>query len=103
MGHISVLRALFVWGIGCLMILLGLGGMGSRTETGVTNGMLLFIGGFALILINKVVFRARKTQLEIDADETIKRLEKRAEKLEIELLKRKVGELEKEKKGSRTG
>ena len=84
MGHISVLRAMLVWGIGCLMILLGLVGLASGTDTAVTNGMLLFIGGFALIVINKVVFRARKVQLEVDADETIKRLEKRVEDLEKE-------------------
>lgn len=80
MGHISVLRSMFVWGIGCLMILAGLAGIASGTET----GLLLFFGGFGLIIINKIVFRARKTQLEINADETITRLEKRIETLEKE-------------------
>ena len=71
---------MFVWGIGCLMILAGLAGIASGTET----GLLLFFGGFGLIIINKIVFRARKTQLEINADETITRLEKRIETLEKE-------------------
>ena len=33
---------------------------------------LLFLGGWVVIIINKVVFSLRKTQLEIDRDETIK-------------------------------
>ena len=74
MGHLSVLRAMFFWGIGALMVLLGLAGMIAGS---VGMGLLLFIGGFALLAINKLVFKVRKTQLEIDSDEAIKRLEKR--------------------------
>ena len=74
MGHLSVLRAMFFWGIGALMVLLGLAGMIAGS---VGMGLLLFIGGFALLAINKLVFKVRKTQLEIDSDEAIKRLEKK--------------------------
>ena len=79
MGHLSVLRAMAVWGIGALMVLLGLAGMIAGS---VGTGLLLFIGGFALLAINKLVFKVRKTQLEIDSDEAIKRLEKRKKELE---------------------
>lgn len=82
MGHISVLRAMFVWGIGCLLILGGFAGLASGTTTGATNGVVALIGGFLLITINKLVFKARKTQLEIDSAEAIKRLEKKVEELE---------------------
>ena len=74
MGHLSVLRALAVWSIGALMVLLGLAGMIAGS---VGMGLLLFIGGFALLAINKLVFKARRVQREIDANEAIKRLEKR--------------------------
>ena len=74
MGHLSVLRAMFFWGIGVLMVLMGLAGMVAGS---VSTGFLLFIGGFVLMAINKIVFKVRKTQLEIDSAEAIKRLEKR--------------------------
>lgn len=79
MGHISVLRAMFFWGVGALLIILGFAGILSGA---VTTGMGLILGGFALMIINKIVFRARKTQLEIDSDEAVKRLEKKVERLE---------------------
>lgn len=74
MGHLSVLRAMVVWAVGALMVLIGLASMVAGS---VGTGLLLFIGGFALLAINKLVFKVRKTQLEIDSDEAIKRLEKR--------------------------
>lgn len=48
----------------------------------IGTSLLVFIGGFALLAINKIVFKARKTQLEIDSAEVIKRLERKMEKLE---------------------
>ena len=70
---------MLVWGIGVLMILMGLAGMiAGSTSTGV----LLFIGGFVLLAINKIVFKVRKTQLEIDSAEAIKRLEKKKKQSE---------------------
>ena len=83
MGHISVLRAIFFWGVGCLMILVGFAAMASGTEA-AANGLILVGGGFALIIVNKFVFRVRKTQLDIDAAESIKRLEKQVEDLKKE-------------------
>ena len=79
MGHISVLRAMFFWGVGALLVILGLAGMVAGQ---VTTGLGLFIGGFALMITNKIVFRARKVQLEIDSDEAIKRRIEKAERLE---------------------
>ena len=79
MGHLSVLRAMFFWGIGALMVLMGLAGMIAGS---VGTGLLLFIGGFALMAINKIVFKVRKTQLEIDSAEAIKRLEKKKKQSE---------------------
>lgn len=79
MGHISVLRALFFWGIGAFLVMIGFAGIISGAAT---TGMWLILGGFALVIINKVVFRAKKVQLEIDSDEAIKRLEKEVERLE---------------------
>lgn len=79
MGHLSVLRAMFFWGIGALMVIMGLAGM---IVGSVGTGLLLFIGGFALMAINKIVFKARRVQREIDANETIKRLERKVEYLE---------------------
>ena len=76
MGHLSVLRAMLIWAVGALMVLLGLAGMVSGS---VGTGLLLFIGGFALLAINKLAFKARRVQREIDANEAIKRLEKREE------------------------
>ena len=43
---------------------------GYSTEA-ITNYLLLFLGGLAIVAINETVFSVRKTQLEIDADETI--------------------------------
>lgn len=79
MGHLSVLRAMFFWGIGVLLVLLGLAGMVAGSAG---TGLLLFIGGFALMAINKIVFKARRVQREIDANETIKPLERKVEYLE---------------------
>lgn len=79
MGHLSVLRAMFFWGIGALMVIMGLAGM---IVGSVGTGLLLFIGGFVLMAINKIVFKARRVQREIDANETIKRLERKVEYLE---------------------
>lgn len=79
MGHLSVLRAMFFWGIGVLLVLAGLAGMVAGS---VGTGLLLFIGGFALMAINKIVFKARRIQREVDANETIKRLERKVEYLE---------------------
>ena len=79
MGHLSVLRAIVVWAVGALMVLIGLAGMIAGS---VGTGLLLFIGGFALLAINKLVFKARRVQREIDANEAIKRLEKRKKESE---------------------
>ena len=79
MGHLSVLRAMLIWTVGALMVLLGLAGMIAGS---VGTGLLLFIGGFALLAINKLVFKARRVQREIDANEAIKRLEKRKKESE---------------------
>ena len=76
MGHLSVLRAMIFWGLGALMVLFGLAGMVSGS---VGMGLLLFIAGFVLLAINKLVFKARRVQREIDANEAIKRLEKKKE------------------------
>ena len=79
MGHISVLRAMFFWGIGSFLIIMGFAGLLSGAAS---TGLLMMLLGFAIVIINKVVFRARKVQLEIDSDEAIKRLEKKVELLE---------------------
>lgn len=64
---------MFFWGVGALMVLIGLAGMVSGTTNGMSFGLVMFIGGFALVGINKLVFKVRKVQREIDADEVIKR------------------------------
>ena len=79
MGHLSVLRAMIFWGLGALLVLIGLAGMIAGS---VGTGLLLFIGGFVLLAINKLVFKARRVQREIDANEAIKRLEKRKKESE---------------------
>ena len=77
MGHISVYHRMLVWGIGTLMAIVGAvriapGIFGYPTDAGIIE-VLLFLGGLVIIIINEVVFGLRKTQLEIDRDETIKR------------------------------
>ncbi len=44
---------------------------GYRTGANIID-VLLFLGGWVVIIINEVVFGLRKSQLEIDRDETIK-------------------------------
>lgn len=71
MGHINVYRRMLVWAIGTLMIIAGAG------DALTVHAMLfidpfLFIGGWVVIIINEIVFGARKEQLEVDRDETIK-------------------------------
>lgn len=61
------------------MVLIGLAGMFAGE---VSTGLIFFIGGFSLLAINKIVFKARKVQLEIDSAEAIKRLETKVENLE---------------------
>lgn len=70
---------MFFRGIGVPLVLMGLAGMAAGS---VSTGLLLFIGGFALMAINKLVFKARRVQREIDANEAVKRLERRVEYLE---------------------
>ena len=87
MGHISVLRAMAVWGIGTLMAVVGavITGwqlMQTRPSIYLIYGLVLFLSGMVVVVINQVVFKVRKTQLEIDSDEAIKRMEKKAERLE---------------------
>lgn len=76
MGHISVLRAMFFWGVGVLMVLIGFAGIFAGEAS---TGLLFLLGGFGLLAINKIVFKARKVQLEIDSAEAIKRLERKVE------------------------
>jgi len=74
-GHLSVYRRMLVWGIGTLMTLVGtVRFLLSRqmNSTDLIINLFLFIGGWVAIIINEVVFSLRKTQLEIDRDETIK-------------------------------
>ena len=87
MGHISVLRAMIGWGIGTLIaivgaVIIGQQLMQTRPSISFIYGLLLVLSGLAVVIINQVVFKVRKTQLEIDSDETIKRLEKKIERLE---------------------
>jgi len=44
---------------------------GYPTGAGIIEA-LLFLGGWVVIIINEIVFGLRKTQLEINRDETIK-------------------------------
>jgi len=87
MGHISVLRAMAVWGIGTIMSIAGAAIIGWQMmqrspSIWVLYGVFFFLAGLIVVIINQVVFKVRKTQLEIDSDEAIKRLESKVEKLE---------------------
>jgi hypothetical protein len=62
---------MLVWGICTLMIIV------ATADFLTVHGLLildpfLFIGGWVVIIINETTFGARKEQLEIDRDETIK-------------------------------
>lgn len=81
MGHISNYRRMLVWGVGTLVTIIGAAKttliMFARPPpAGEINNiplyLILFIGGLVVIIINETVFSVRKTQLEIDRDETIK-------------------------------
>lgn len=68
MGHISVFRAILVWGFSVFLIMGGIAYAVNDPEKGLTMAGL----GFLIMILNKMVFRVRKVQLEIDADEKIK-------------------------------
>jgi hypothetical protein len=70
-GHVNVYRRMLVWVIGTLMIVAAAG------DFLTVHGMLffdpfLFIGGWLVVIVNEVVFGARKELLEVDRDEAIK-------------------------------
>jgi len=79
MGHISVYRRMLVWGICTSIAIIGaaktalvLFGFSHEAMVNYLLYLSLLVGGFAVIVINETVFSVRKTQLEIDRDETIK-------------------------------
>ena len=75
MGHLSVYQRMFVWGIGTLMVIVGAVkiflALGYHTGANIID-VLLFLGGWAIVIVNEIIFWLRRTQLEIDRDETIK-------------------------------
>lgn len=78
---------MLVWGIGTLIAIVGAVIIGQqliqpRPSISFIYGLLLLLSGLAVVIINQVVFKVRKTQLEIDSDEAIKRLENKVERLE---------------------
>ena len=81
MGHLSVYRRILIWGIGTLIAIVGVvriapAFFGYSTGVNIID-VLLFLGGWVIIIVNETIFWLRKTQLEIDRDETIKRLKKK--------------------------
>lgn len=78
---------MLIWGIGTTMAIIGAVIIGQQLmqpspSISFIYGLLLVLSGLAVVTINQVVFKVRKTQLEIDSDEVIKRLEKKVERLE---------------------
>jgi hypothetical protein len=71
MEHLSVYRRMLIWGLGTCMAIIAAADFGIMHAMGILDP-ILFIGGWAIIIVNEVVFWLRKTQLEIDRDETIK-------------------------------
>jgi len=87
MGHISVLRSMAIWAIGTILSIAGAAITGwqlmqTRSSIWFLYGVFLFLAGLVVVVLNQVAFKVRKTQLEIDSDEAIKRLEKKVERLE---------------------
>jgi len=66
--HISVVKAVAIWIVAVVMILFGFVGMFS----GLPTGFGLLLCGFVLAGINKLVFRVRTKQLQIDTREGIR-------------------------------
>lgn len=67
---------MLVWGIGTLIAIVGAvkvipAILGYRAGPNLFD-LLLFLSGWVIIIINETVFWLRRTQLEIDRDETIK-------------------------------
>lgn len=78
MGHLSAYRRMLVWGIGTIITLIGavktaLAFFGFSREPMINDlfYLSLFLGGLVAIVINETIFSMRKTQLEINRDETI--------------------------------
>jgi len=69
---------MLVWGIGTIITLIGfikiaLAFLGFSREPMINEllYMSLFLGGLVVVIINETIFSMRKTQLEINRDETI--------------------------------
>ena len=78
MGHLSIYRRMVFWGVGTLMAVVGAVKIApvivGYPSEGMTNDLLyllLLLAGLGVVIINETVFSVRKTQLEIDSDETI--------------------------------
>ena len=69
LGHISVVRSMLVWLVSAVFILVGFvslsGGSGS-------TGLGLIVVGLVVGVLNKLVFRVRSKQVEIDAHEAVR-------------------------------
>ena len=69
--HVSVWKSLLVWGLAFLMIIGGFATVGlAMTPDASTTGAGLVLGGVLLMVVNKLVFRVRTSQLKIDTMES---------------------------------
>lgn len=64
---------MLIWAIGTVMILVGVVDILLLHGITVFIDLFLFLGGWGIVIINEVIFGARKEQLEINRDETIKK------------------------------
>ena len=71
MGHVNVYRRMLVWALGTIMILFAVFDF-LTLHVMLFFDLWLFIGGWIVVVLNETVFGARKEQLEVDRDETIK-------------------------------
>jgi len=66
--HISVATAMFIWLIAVILILIGFVSLFAGSVAGL--GLIVF--GFIIAGLNKLIFKVRTKQLEIDSREAIR-------------------------------
>lgn len=75
--HISAVKAMFIWAVGTLLAIIGAAIVGWQLMQRSPNisfiyGLASLLAGLIVIVINQVVFDVRKTQLDIDYQESIR-------------------------------
>jgi uncharacterized membrane protein YjgN (DUF898 family) len=63
---------MLVWAVCTILIIVGAADFLTVHALGIFDPFL-FVGGWVIIILNEVSFGAKKEQLEVDRDETIKR------------------------------